>query len=57
MITTTKVDLYDRYLTDVFVMPGEADLGRVARDGRFVNRELVEEGLARRWLEEKPPEF
>ena len=57
VVTTTKIDLYDRYLMDVFVLPGEKDLQRVAREGRFVNRELVEEGFARRWTAEKPPEF
>ena len=57
VITTTKVDLYDRYLTDVFVLPGEKDLQKVAREGRYVNRALIEEGFARRWTDEKPPEF
>jgi endonuclease YncB( thermonuclease family) len=57
VITTTKVDLYDRYLTDVYVQAGEKDLQKVAREGRFLNRELVEEGFARRWTKEKPPEF
>ena len=57
VITTTKVDLYDRYLTDIYVLPGEKDLRVVAKEGRFLNKELVEEGFARRWLKEKPPEF
>ena len=57
VVTTTKVDLYDRYLADLFVLPGETDPVRIAKEGRFVNRELVEEGLARLWTGEKPPEF
>ena len=57
VITTTKVDLYDRYLTDIFLLPGEPDLQKVAREGRFLNRELIEAGVARRWTKEKPPEF
>jgi endonuclease YncB( thermonuclease family)/DNA-binding transcriptional ArsR family regulator len=57
VITTTKVDLYDRYLTDVYILPGESDLQKVAREGRFLNRELIEAGFARRWTKEKPPEF
>jgi endonuclease YncB( thermonuclease family) len=57
MVTTTKVDLFDRYLADLFVLPGEADPAAVAREGRYVNRELIEEGFARRWTKEKPPEF
>ena len=57
VVTTTRVDLYDRYLSDLFVMPGEKDLRKVAREGRFLNRELIEKGFARRWTKEKPPEF
>jgi endonuclease YncB( thermonuclease family) len=57
VITTTKVDLYDRYLTDVFVLPGEKNLQKVAGKGRFLNRELIEGGFARRWTKAKPPEF
>jgi len=50
VVTTTKVDLYDRYLTDIFVAPGEEDMQAVADEGRYVNRELIEEGFARRWV-------
>lgn len=57
VVTTTKVDLYDRYLADLFVLPGEKDPTSIAKEGRFVNRELVEEGLARVWTSKKPPEF
>jgi endonuclease YncB( thermonuclease family) len=49
VVTTTKVDLYDRDLADLYVMEGEADLERVAREGGYVNREMVEAGLARVW--------
>jgi endonuclease YncB( thermonuclease family) len=41
--------LYDRDLADLYVMEGEADLERVAREGGYVNREMVEAGLARVW--------
>ena len=54
LITTTKVDLYDRYLADLFVLPGESDSVVIAREGKFFNRELVREGFARVWTEEKP---
>lgn len=57
VVTTTKVDLYDRYLADLFVMPGEGDLARVAAEGTYVNRALVAGGLARLWTKEAPPEF
>jgi endonuclease YncB( thermonuclease family) len=56
-VTTTKVDLYDRYLTDVFVLPGEPDPQRALNEGWFLNRRLIEDGYARRWTAEKPPEF
>jgi endonuclease YncB( thermonuclease family) len=60
VVTTTKLDLYDlydRYLADLFVLPGETDPVVIAREGRFVNRELIAEGLARFWTDAKPPEF
>jgi endonuclease YncB( thermonuclease family) len=57
VVTTQKIDLYDRYLADVFYLPGERDMERVAREGRYLNRELVEEGLARPWTSEKPPDL
>ncbi len=54
VVTTTKVDLYDRYLADLFVLPGEPDPVVIAREGRYLNREMVKEGVARVWEEEKP---
>jgi endonuclease YncB( thermonuclease family) len=51
VVTTTKVDLYDRDLADIFALRGEDDLQKVARDGDYVNREMVREGLARVWIE------
>ena len=57
VVTTTKIDLYDRYLADLFVLPGTSDPIVIAREGRYVNRELVQKGLARLWTSEKPPEF
>jgi endonuclease YncB( thermonuclease family) len=46
VVKTYKSDKYDRYLTDLFFMPGEDDAERVAAEGRFLNGELVERGLA-----------
>lgn len=57
VVTTQKIDLYDRYLADVFYLPGEPDMQRVAREGRYLNRELVEKGYARPWTSEKPPDY
>ena len=47
VIKTYKSDKYDRYLTDVFYLPGESDSSRVAREGKFINQELLDRGLAR----------
>ena len=57
VVTTTKIDLYDRYLADLFILPGESDMRRVASEGRYLNRELIEQGYARLWTKDKPPEF
>ena len=47
-ITTTKPDKYHRYLADVFYLPGCEDADQVVGEGRFLNRDLVEAGLAHR---------
>jgi endonuclease YncB( thermonuclease family) len=44
VIKTYKSDKYDRYLTDLFFLPGVRDPERVAAEGRFLNREVVEKG-------------
>lgn len=45
-LTTTRPDKYDRYLADIFYQPGEADAETVLRQGTFLNRQLLNEGLA-----------
>lgn len=45
-VTTTKPDKYDRYLADVFYLPGEDDPARVLADGTFLNWALYKAGLA-----------
>lgn len=45
-VSTSTTDLYDRYVADVLYLPGEADPRRVVREGRFLNRELIDGGLA-----------
>ncbi len=45
---TTRPDRYDRYLADIFYLPGERDANVVAQKSRFLNGELLREGLARR---------
>jgi endonuclease YncB( thermonuclease family) len=46
IVKTYKSDKYDRYLTDLFFLRGEDDPEKVCAEGRFLNRELVEKGLA-----------
>jgi hypothetical protein len=35
----------------VFYRPGEPDPQRVLVDGLYLNQQLLDEGLARRWVE------
>ena len=47
VISTTKVDKYDRYLADVFYAPnGVTEPEVIARNGTYLNRELLDRGLA-----------
>ena len=46
IVATSRVDLYDRYLADVVYLPGEGDALRVLENGIYLNRELLEGGLA-----------
>ncbi|MBI2950719.1 thermonuclease family protein, partial [bacterium] len=47
--TTTKPDKYDRYLSDVFYLPGENDPQNVLNKGLFLNQQLLDRGLAVRF--------
>lgn len=49
VVKTYKADKYDRYLVDVFYLPKEADAVKVARDGKYLNQELINKGLAKVW--------
>jgi endonuclease YncB( thermonuclease family) len=46
IIKTYGTDLYDRYLVDIFYLPGEEDSNRVIHEGKFLNNELLNEGFA-----------
>jgi endonuclease YncB( thermonuclease family) len=46
IIKTYKPDKYDRYLADLFFLPGEPDAQKVARLGIFLNQELLNAGHA-----------
>ena len=49
VITTTRPDKYGRYLTDIFYLPGTADPETVLETGNFLNRELLEAKLAKKF--------
>ena len=51
VLGTHRSDKYDRYLSDVFYRPGDLDPQRVLADGLYLNQQLLDEGLARRWVE------
>jgi len=46
VIRSSKSDKYDRYLADIFYLPGEEDPAVVAGRGRFLNQELLDKKLA-----------
>ncbi len=46
VVKTARPDKYDRYLADVFYLPGERDAGKVAAEGVYLNNQLLKEGLA-----------
>ena len=46
IIKTYKSDKYDRYLSDIFYLPGEDDKEKVCNEGKFLNQELVDRELA-----------
>ena len=46
VLATARTDRYGRYLADVFYGIGVTDPTAVAAKGRYLNRQLLEEGLA-----------
>ena len=51
IIKTYKPDKFDRYLADVFFLEDEDDAAAVAEEGKFLNQQLLDEGLAKLWSE------
>ena len=49
IIKTHKDDKYGRYLVDVFYLPGEKDIYKVAAGGIYLNQELLDNRLAVVW--------
>ena len=49
IIKTYSRDIYLRYLTDIFYLPDNDDVYAVAEKGKYLNQELIDEGLAERY--------
>lgn len=49
VVKTTKEGKYGRYLADVFYLKGESDPQRIAEKGKFLNQELLGQGLAEKY--------
>jgi endonuclease YncB( thermonuclease family) len=49
VLTTTKPDKYDRYLSDLFYLRGGTDPQEVLDRGTFLNQQLLDRGLAVRF--------
>ncbi len=47
-----RTDKFDRYLADIFYMAGARDPSLIAREGKLLNQELLDERLARVWEKE-----
>ena len=50
VVATRRTDTYGRYLGDVKYLDGNSDPGEVLGKGIYLNRQLLDEGLARRYL-------
>ena len=49
VVKTYKSDNWDRYLVDIFYIPKEADMNRVAAQGQWLNGKMVDAGIANVW--------
>jgi len=47
VVKTSKIDIYGRYVGHVFYSFNEKDKNMVFTKGRYLNQELVDQGLAR----------
>jgi len=57
VVKTYSMDIYDRYLVDVFYIPGCDDAEKIAREGILLNQELINEGLAELWQTPDPDDL
>lgn len=42
-----KVDLYGRYVADIYYLPGETNKEKIFEQGRYLNQDLVDAGFAK----------
>ena len=42
-------DKYERYLADIFYLSNGVDADTIAREGHYLNQDLLDAGLARLW--------
>ncbi len=54
VIKTYSTDIYDRYLVDIFYLEGCDDPAKIALEGKLLNQELLDEGLADLWRTPDP---
>ncbi len=57
VVKTYSTDIFDRYLVDVFYLPGCLDPQKVAAEGIYLNQELINQGLAQLWKTPDPTEL
>jgi len=50
IVTTSKTDTYGRWLADITYLPGEEDPQLVLKKGVYLNRELLLQRLAVRYV-------
>jgi len=46
VVQTFKVDIYGRYVADIFYLLGEGNREQIAREGHFLNQEILDAGHA-----------
>ena len=51
VVTTSQIDKYGRWLVDLTYLPGESDPHSVLNKGTYLNRELLQQRLAVRYVE------
>lgn len=49
VINTHTSDKYDRYLTDIFYLPQSVNVNQIAKEGTYLNQELLDKGFAVVW--------